>query len=233
MFDINFLLTALALGAFFLVKNRAKLPALGGLGAAMPSSAKMYGGGVAALVIAGLVWWFWGSIMGMGFFWKLVACAVPIFFGWRLSKGLKFSLATNMLWGGAIALVAVFLLSNYGKVAETTVNRGEANFAAGTLSAGSSCPGTDLVVKRAGSKLKVQPGCDEYILDLSSIPEGPMLDLDPNDPATEGMSSSEFYKFEYFYRGGVLKGRVTPVAAGFTANDLPEVTAFFYPRSGS
>lgn len=233
MFDINFLLPALALGAFFLVKNRVKLPALGGLGAAMPSNAKMYGGGVAALVAAGLVWWYWDAIMGLSFFWKLVACAVPLFFGWRLSKGLKFSLATNMLWGGAIAMLAVVLFSNFGEVAETAVNRAEAGVGAGTLSASSSCLGTELVVNRKGSKLKVQPSCDEYILDLSSIPEGPMLDLDPNDLATEGLSSSEFYTFEYFYRGGVLKGRVTPVAAGFTSNGLPEVTAFFYPRSGS
>ena len=130
-------------------------PKLGGLKTAMPSISKI--GGIAVIMaLAGFLgWWFWGNISGLSFFWKLMLFVPFIILGWRLSKGLTFTLGSALLWFGMIGVTVIILLSNVGTVAVNGVNTAEEKIAdvdIGSLFVG--CPGSftkgDTIVVRRG-----------------------------------------------------------------------------------
>ena len=120
---LEFMIIAAILGGILIYRRGGlRLPAMAGLSGGIMSSSKqpvMVIGAVAIFIAAALIWWFWESIVGLSFFWKLILAVAVAFIGWKFLKG---TLGTLVLTGGVIAILAVLLFSNPGTAMRDAVD---------------------------------------------------------------------------------------------------------------
>lgn len=164
---IAFIIVAVIGGVIFLWRHKAKLPSFNSLGVAMPPYWKLGAGILAAVIAAGLVWWYWDTITDTSFGWRFIIAGFAVIVAWRLTKAKKLNWATSLLGLLVFLFFVNVLASNVGKVAAETVTSAEAGVDTGSFSFGSSCTGVNKVEKRA---FTLKMGCST-LLDIPGLEE--------------------------------------------------------------
>jgi hypothetical protein len=123
----------------------------------MPSNAKLYGGGLAALIAGVLVWWFWGDLSG-SLWWRIATLALIAIVCFRWAKSKNKGLASNIGNAALIAMAVVVMVSapgrTFGGWFDSKANAAAEHGVSSLVSSG--CP----------DEHKVKAG-DEFVLSLT------------------------------------------------------------------